>query len=153
MADLVVASPRIPAMREAAIDQVRTLERLALEQPQVELTTGHVLHAGLYARTVFVPAGVMVTGALVKIATLLIVHGDALVYLDGEPLRLQGYSVLPASAGRKQAVVAQSDTHFTMVFATDATTVADAERQFTDEADRLASRRASANNHTVITGE
>jgi hypothetical protein len=153
MADLTAARPRIAAMSEAAIGKVRRLEGLARTLPQVAIETGHVIHGGLYARTIFVPAGVMITGAEIKIATLLVVSGDALVYLDGAPLRLQGYTVLPASAGRKQAFVALAGTHLTMVFPSDARSIDEAERQFTDEADTLASRRDAGSNHIVITGE
>jgi hypothetical protein len=143
----------IPAMDEAALDKVRRVERLALARPQVPIPTQHVLHGGLYARTVFVPAGVMITGVLVKIATLLVVQGEATVFVGGLPLELSGYTVLPASAGRKQAFVARSDLFLTMVFPTDAQTVEEAERAFTDEAGALASRRERACNHVLITGE
>jgi hypothetical protein len=154
MAELVPAAPQIAAMSASAIDQVRRLESLAMQLPQVAIETEHVLHAGLYARTVRVPAGVVITGVLVKIATLLVIDGDVLVHVDdGPPLRLQGRHVLPARAGRKQAFFAQADTHITMIFASDAATVAEAEQEFTDEADSLVSRRDAGSNRIVNTGE
>jgi hypothetical protein len=153
MSEIVTARRHIAAMGDAAIENVRRLESLASELPQVAIATDHVIHAGMYARTVMVPAGVMITGVLIKIATLLIVHGDAVVYVDGGPMRLRGYNVLPASAGRKQAFVAQTDTHLTMIFASDAKTAAEAERQFTDEIDRLSSRQDTESNRIIITGE
>lgn len=139
--DLAPFVPRIPAMTESAIGKVRDLEKLRLGMPQVAIRTDHVIHAGLYARTVFVPAGVMITGVLVKIDTVLIVEGDVSVYLGGAPLRLTGYNVLMAEANRKQAFVAISDVHLTMMFKTNAKTVTEAEREFTDEVDLLLSRR------------
>jgi hypothetical protein len=150
MNELAVPSG-IPAMSDAAIEKVRRLESLVLAAPQVPLETSHIFHAGLYARTIRLPAGVMITGALIKIATLLIVQGDAIVYLDGESVRLEGYNVLPASARRKQAFVALAETHLTMIFATEARTVEEAEAEFTDEADLLGSSRDS--NRITITGE
>jgi len=90
---------------------------------------------------VMVPAGVLITGVLIKIATLLIVQGDALVYIGGEPTRLNGYNVVPAAAGRKQAFIAESDVYLTMIFPTDALDVDEAERQFTDEVELLVSRK------------
>lgn len=140
MPDLDIARPRIAPMSEAAIDKVRRLEAVARKMPQVAIRTAHFLHAGLYARTVFVPAGVMITGVLVKIDTLLIAQGDAVVYVDGGPMQLRGYNVVPAAAGRKQAFIAQTDLHLTMTFATDAATVEEAEAEFTDEVDLLQSR-------------
>jgi hypothetical protein len=99
-----------------------------------------------------VPAGVVITGALIKVATLLVAHGAAIVYVGDEPLHLSGHTVLPASAGRKQAFVALSDVHLTMIFPTNARTVAEAEAQFTDEPELLASRRDDRN-RIVVTGE
>jgi len=141
-------------MNPVAIDQVRRLEAVARGLPQVAIETHHVLHAGLYARTVRVPAGVVITGVLVKIATLLVIDGDVLVHVDDDaPLRLQGHHVLPAAAGRKQAFLALADTHITMIFASGAASVAEAEAEFTDEVENLVSRRDAARNRTLITGE
>jgi hypothetical protein len=51
MADLALALAGIPAMSDAAIENVRRPEKLARGLPQVALETNHVIHAGLYART------------------------------------------------------------------------------------------------------
>lgn len=154
MSDLIASTPRIPAMTAFAIDKVRQLEELAMDRPQTPLMTAHVLHGGMYARTISLPAGTMITGALVKVATMLIVEGDAIVYVgDAEPIRLQGYNVLPASAGRKQAFVAIEATNITMLLPTAAKTIEEAECQFTDEAHLLVSRRDVGSNHILITGE
>lgn len=131
----------IQSMDAASIAKVYEIESLALAMPQVDIATQHVFHAGMYARTIMIPAGVMLTGALIKIATMLIVQGDAIVYIGDRSIELKGYHVVPASAGRKQAFVAMADTYLTMIFPTDATEIADAEDEFTDEADMLMSRR------------
>lgn len=141
MADLAPSRTHIAPMSAAAIDRVRQLENLASALPQVAIGTDHVFHAGVYARTIKVPAGVMITGVLIKIPTLLIVQGDAIVHVEGGPLELRGYNVVPAGAGRKQAFVALTDTHLTMIFATNAPDVDSAEREFTDELDKLMTRR------------
>ncbi len=99
MRDPAVSRPRspaqIPAMSQEAIDKVRRLESASMGLPQVALETRHVLHGGMYARTIHIPAGAVLTGALIKIATLLIVEGDVVVYLGEESKRLKGYNVLP----------------------------------------------------------
>lgn len=142
----------LPAMSRVAIGKVRAFEDASLERlPQIEIATEHVIHGGMYARTIMIPKGTILTGALIKLATLLIVSGDADVYIGGEAIELRGYSVLPASAGRKQLFVTGTDTHLTMIFPTTAKTVAEAERQFTDEYEKLFS--AMAPNRTTITGE
>ena len=141
MPEVPSVRPHIAAMGAIAIDRVRRLETLASVLPQIDIGTEHVFHAGLYARTVKVPAGVMITGVLIKIPTLLIVNGHAIVHVEGGPLELHGYNILPASAGRKQAFVALTDTHLTMIFATTARDIDAAEREFTDELDKLMTRR------------
>lgn len=134
------------------IEKVRALEARMLAQPQVEIKTLHLIHGGMYARTIMVPAGVALTGALIKIATVLIVSGDASMYANGDSIRLTGYYVIPASKGRKQVFVAHQDTMLTMLFPSDAMTVEAAEAQFTDEADMLFSR-GNDHDEVVITGE
>lgn len=139
-------------MSDQAIAKVRAFEDASLGRlPQIEIATDHVIHGGMYARTIMIPKGTILTGALIKLATLLIVSGDADVYIGGEAVKLRGYNVLPASAGRKQLLVTHTDTRTTMIFPTTATTVEEAERQFTDEYEKLFS--ATAPNRTTITGE
>lgn len=134
--------PDIAPMSKVDIEKVRCLEDRVLTLPQVSLHTDHVLYAGMYARTICLAPDTVLTGALIKIPTVLIVSGDVLVYAGGDqPRRLVGYHVLSAAAWRKQAFIAVGETHITMVFATQATTVEQAEVEFTDEADRLMSRR------------
>lgn len=144
---------RIAPMEQARIAKIRELEQKVRTLPQVNTTTQHIIHGGMYARTVLVPANTVLVGALINVPTVLIVQGDVTVAVNDGILRLTGYNVLPASSGRKQAFTAHSDSYLTMVFATEADTVAEAEAQFTDEADQLMSRQANAINHTNITGE
>lgn len=153
MLDLVIAPNRIPAMSKMAIDSVRQLEAYTLQAPQTEIKTDHVIHAGVYARTIMIPAGVILTGALIKVATVLIMQGNCIVYIGDEALERDGYHVFAASAGRKQAFIAKTDTYLTMIFATNAKTVGEAEQQFTDEFEHLSSRKSDAINHIVVTGE
>jgi hypothetical protein len=143
----------IPAMSAEAIEKVRQVEARVLAMPQVAIFTGHVLHAGLYSRTIMIPAGTVLTGALIKIPTLLIVEGNAMVYIGEGGIEVCGYNVVPASGGRKQVFYAMTDTWVTMVFACSAPDVGAAERQFTDEFELLGSHRDPALNSTVITGE
>jgi hypothetical protein len=136
----------------AAIEKVRRLESEMLKMPQVNIETRHVIHGGMYARSITIPAGVVLTGALIKVATLLIVTGHTTVYIGEETRELQGCNVIPASGGRKQVFVAHADTELTVIFPTTARTVEEAEREFTDEYDLLASHQEDNQNHTIITG-
>lgn len=149
----ILNTPSFPKMPEHAIEDVRKLETLLKEMPQSDLATDHVFHAGLYARTICLPAGHVLTGALIKRSTLLIVSGDCQAFTGENTLRLVGYHVIPASAGRKQVFLAYENTSITMIFPTQAKTVEDAENEFTDEAHLLISREQGEQDSITITGE
>lgn len=134
---------RIAPMSQGALARVANLERAIAAMPQALIPTSHTLHGGLYSRTVLVPAGVVITGALIKIATTLILSGNVRMFSGDDSVELTGYNVISAAAGRKSAFLAETDTHMTMIFATDAASVAEAEAQFTDQCDLLLSRRQS----------
>lgn len=142
-------APTLPPTTPAALDVVRAIEERVLAAPQVEIETYHVLHAGVYSRTIMIPAGVVLTGALTKIPTTLTISGDVLVLLgDADQIHIAGYHVLAAAAGRKQAFIARADTWVTMSFKTAARTVEEAEAEFTDEHEHLMSR--TGRNETTI---
>lgn len=143
----------IRSMSPAQVSAVRRLESAARELPQVAIDTHHAIHAGTYSRTIRIPAGVLLTGAEIKCATLLVFNGHAAVTLGDEVVELSGYHVIPAMPGRKQAFRTFADSHLTMVFASSAASVEAAESQFTDEPHLLMSRQPGANNSVIITGE
>lgn len=148
-----IAGRHLPATPPAAMVQVRELEAWVRELPQIQIHTDHVIHAGMYARTIRIPANVILTGAEISCATLLIVSGHVAVTIGDATRELCGYHVLPASAGRKQAFLALADTDLTMLFPTDARDVETAEGQFTNEPEALMSRRQDAINTIIITGD
>ena len=137
----------ITAMRPEAIDLVYRLEAINLARPQTELRFEHDFHAGVYARTMIVPdlpkgQCCLITSAFIRIPTLLIAQGEALFYIgEDEPLTLTGSSIVQAAAGRKHACLAQANFRITMIFATSAKTIEEAEEEFTNEAYMLQSRK------------
>lgn len=154
MNSLIVAHKRVPAMDAPSVERVRELEKELQKHEQGSYFTNHVLHAGMYARTLVTPPFTVITGALIKIPTMLITHGEITAYVGNGSVRLHGYNVLPASAGRRQAVYSHdTDAYYTMIFPTTAKTVEDAERYFTDEYSLLASHKDEKMNYTIITGE
>lgn len=160
MNDVAIAGPGtelacggvLPPSSEALIAAIRKYEDMALTAPQIDLVTHHVIHAGVYSRTIMIPKGVVLTSALIKIPTTLVVCGKCSVAVgDAREVLIDGYHVFAASAGRKQVYVAHEDTFVTMSFKTDAKDITQAEEEFTDEADRLLSRQGA--NDVIITGE
>lgn len=144
---------KIEGMSTTEIDAVRQLENELLKTPQIKIATQHIIHAGMYARTIIVPKGVVLTGALMKIATLLIIQGHFLLFAGDKAIELKGYNIFTGAPNRKQAGVAMTDTYVTMIFPTQVKTVAEAEEEFTDEFAGLFSRYPDAENHVVITEE
>lgn len=141
----------IPAMSLEAVTRVRQLEAANMQREQTPIVTHHLIHAGMYARTITIPANTVLTGALIKRATILIFNGDATVTLGDGVKRLTGYHVIAASAHRKQAFLAHTDTQLTMLFPTQARDIESVEAEFTDEAELLFSRHGE--NVVQITGE
>jgi len=152
MSEIATLPPVLPPSSERTIAFVDEVARRHLQEPQPIIFTHHVLHGGVYARTMMIHAGQQITSTLIKVPTVLTICGDCEVLAgDGNTYHVQGFQVLAASAGRKQAYIAHEDTFVTMAFATDAKTIEEAEEQFTDEADRLLSRVGE--NTIIITGE
>lgn len=121
---------------------VEAREKIIASGEEVDIPVEHFLHAGMYARTIRVPAGKVIFGALIKIPTTVIVHGHTRVLVGEEVEVLTGYNVIQAGPGRMQVFVAISDIEITMMFATTAKTVEEAEQEFTDEYQLLQSRRS-----------
>lgn len=98
------------------------LARQAAGEPEIPITTFHLFHAGMYHRTILVPKGREVVGAMLRRATTLVVCGDAAI-LAAEPIRVKGYAVLAGLEGRQTGLVTYEDTWFTMIVPTSHTTV------------------------------
>ncbi|MGB2625659.1 MAG: hypothetical protein WAK20_02640 [Candidatus Acidiferrum sp.] len=155
MNDLAIAPDlaSLAAPSSAVLRKIYEVERRIRQRPQIEIQTEHVIHGGMYARTVRLTAGMAIVGVRVKVPTVLILNGDALVVVGEQWKRMTGYNVLTGSAGRKGVFVALKPTELTMVCASNAKTVAQAEADFTDEAESLLSRRQDGNDVVTVTGE
>lgn len=141
MNEIALSNVNIPAMSNYDIAKAYELEKYVGGQPQVNIKTKHSLYAGVYTRTVYIQKGIVAVGALIKIPTTIIVSGKGAVFIGNETVEVSGYHVFSASANRKQAFLALEDSFVTMLFKTEAKTVEEAENEFTDEADRLMTRK------------
>ena len=121
--------------------QIEALGELLGELPQVYIRVEHTLHAGVYARTAYVPAGTMAVGVELAKDSVLICQGRCRVTSGGEVLEIDGYKVLSGLAGRKSVCATFSDCIFTTIITTDAKTVEEAEAEYTNEVERLQTRR------------
>lgn len=139
----------IRAMPALQLAQLQEFQRMSLGLPQIDPATQHLISAGMYHRTVRMPANTVMVGALIKIPTTVTISGDVTVWLGDGELRITGYRVMAAAAKRKQAFIAHAETFITMSFVTHTLDVAEAEAEFTDEHTLLQSRRFR--NQVVIT--
>lgn len=150
MNSLTTETAQIPSMTDEQIAKVFELEKAMSEFPQSHLETHHLIHAGMYVRTIYVPAGSMFTSVTVKIPTVLTVCGDCTVYLGDSSVRVTGYNVFPAAANRKQAYLAHGDTAISMAFPTQVRTVDAAELESVADPALLATSRGGKD-HILIT--
>ena len=132
---------KLPPTTVAGIAEVKALEAVNGTLPPADVPTDHFIHAGCYVRTCRIAAGVLLTSALIKVPTVVIISGDVVIRTDGESRRVTGYTVLRGMAGRKVAYHALQDTTITMVYATRNAVPEDCEPEFTDEYENLLTRR------------
>lgn len=121
-------------------DRVSQLEAMVLTAPQVDLQTEHKLSGGMYARTIFIPAGTVLTGATHKRDHINVMVGDITVSTDEGMRRLTGFNVLETKAGMKRCGFAHADTQWTTISRTDLTVIGDIEDELVVESERLQTR-------------
>jgi hypothetical protein len=152
LSTLTVQYPCLPATSPEIRNKLIVAQQKLMMGEQVPIQTDHVIHGGMYARTVTMPPNTVLIGAHIKRATLVITVGSAKVLVGRDWADVDGYQVLPASADRKQIFISRGPFVITMLFPTQAKTVEEAEAEFTDEAELLLSRKQDLNSIT-ITGE
>ena len=127
-------------------DKVLAFEQMLLQEQQVHFHAEHLIHGGMYARTVLIPAGIAATGAELNVDTISILFGDITVSTDDGVQRLTGWHVLPASSGTKRVGVVHADTYWTTVMVNPASTVPEAEAFMTNDHQRLLTNRVLPDN-------
>lgn len=138
---------------ESELAAVRRVEEKLKTVKQNGMETWHVLHGGIYSRTIFLEKDQVIVGAQIKVPTTIMINGCLLISSGGESFEIKGVNIIPASKNRKQIMKATEKTSVTMCFATSARTVEEAEEEFSDEAGNLMSRFSDSINHINITGE
>ena len=140
-------------LNDAMLCRVGAIQEFIGKLPQIEIQTDHILHGGIYTRTIRLDAEVVIVGAHVLVPSTLVICGKTRVFTGESWIELEGYNVIAAGAGRKQIFVTRTETWITMSFRTDAKTVEEAENEFTDEAESLMSRSHSEFDTVLITGD
>ena len=133
----------ITSMTANEIDRVRAVEAYSkANKAQIKIDIEHFIHGGQYVRTCKMPPDCVLTGALIKVPTTLIVSGKCTIYAGGELRCVSGFALFKTEANRKALFISETETFLTMCFPTTANNVKDAEEQFTDEVHLIQSREA-----------
>lgn len=103
-------------------DSLLRLEQALRRLPQVEIEPAHTFAKGLYARTITIPKGTVLTGKIHKHSHLnVILRGDISVLTEHGVQRFTGPCVLVSSAGIKRAGYTHEETVWMTVHATEQT--------------------------------
>lgn len=114
-------------------DDIEALEELMAQYPQTDLDVDHYFSDGLYARAMFIPAGVALTGKVHKRDHLnFLMMGEITVMTDDGMQTLHAPKIIPAMKGIKRAGYAHTDSIWVTVHATDATDPEQAEDELTE---------------------
>ena len=146
----------LPPASEIDIARLTEVQDALRLLPQIEVLTEHILHGGIYTRTIRMKPGTYVMGAHYKVASTVVLSGNLWAFVGSNWKRFEGFNVIAASKGRKQLFATPyentEDAVITMSFRTDARTVQEAEEQMTDEHELLMSRRSDGDS-VLITEE
>lgn len=102
-------------------EQILALEQAMMGHAEAvfELPTTHHFAPGMYARELFIPAGMVLTGKTHRQAHLnMLVKGDITVWIDGGMRRVQAPVTFVSQPGTKRVGHAHTDTIWITVHAT-----------------------------------
>lgn len=106
-------------------DKIDRLETEMFKAPQVVIETTHHFAKGLYAREIFIPKGVLLTGKIHKHEHLNIVSkGSIAVLTEGGIKRVDAPFTMVSLPGTKRVGYALEDTIWTTIHATSETDLA-----------------------------
>ncbi len=108
-----------------------SLQAAVAELPEIDLALQHTFAPGVYARTIFIPAGAVVVGKIHKHKHINILsHGHVSVLTEGGGLQeLHGPVTLVSEPGTKRAVYAHTDTVWTTIHPTNSTDLQEIENE------------------------
>lgn len=110
LAELQKTEAAIPAQHLA----IYLLEAELLKLPQVDMPVEHEFCSGLYARTMRIPAGTVLTGAVHAGECFMVVRsGDIVITTDSGAREFTSGDIVKSKAGTKRAGVALTDAVLT----------------------------------------
>lgn len=111
----------LPALK-THIEKLQKLETEMLKHEQVDIKITHYFAPGVYAREMFLPAGVMLTGKIHRHAHMNIMsQGDVTIVMEDGRKRVQAPFSFVSAPGTKRAFYAHADTVWTTIHPTNET--------------------------------
>lgn len=150
--ELVPQQNRMLAASRHEIETVIEFRKHVLAAPQTPCKYKHLVHGGMYVRTMYVPADQLIAGVKLKAPTLTIIVGNVIVYRESGNLELTGYNVIPGSVGRLTAVYTHTKAAISMFIRTDLKDVAEIQRQTVEEPELLSPLDPEFH-EIIVTGE
>jgi hypothetical protein len=100
--------------KAVTVKEILALENEILRHPQVELPLTHDFINGVYARSMFIRAGTVLTGAVHAFDCFSVIrYGDLIIYTEDGMKEVHAGDMIPSVAGVKRAGYAQTDTLIT----------------------------------------
>lgn len=110
------------AIQETTREKVNRLEDALRSVPQVDCPIRHHFAPGIYAREITIPKGTVLTGAVHKQESLVVLSAGRLrLVTDDGTVEISAPYMLTCKAGAKNAALALEDSVWTNFFATEET--------------------------------
>ncbi len=110
------------AIQETTREKVNRLEDALRSVPQVDCPIRHHFAPGIYAREITIPKGTVLTGAVHKQESLVVLSAGRLrLVVDGGTVEISAPHTMTCKPGAKNAALALEDSVWTNFFATDET--------------------------------
>ena len=118
------------------MNAVERLGRAMAEMPQAELDTDHYFADGMYARSLFRPAGTLIVGKVHKKEHFYIIASGCVdVTTDHGLERIHGPRIIISKPGTQRAVLAIEDSLCITIHRTDQKELADIEKELVEPCD------------------
>lgn len=127
--ELDILNMRMPDM--SAREKVNLFEAEMRKQPQVEIPTKHHFSFGIYAREIFIPSGVILTGKIHKYPQFNILVKGKMSVLVGDHVQLiEAPFTIVSEAGTKRIAMAHEDCIWITIHGTHETDIDKIENTF-----------------------
>ncbi len=112
-------------------EKVNIFENEMRKQRQIDLEVKHHFSYGIYARELFIPKGVMLTGKIHKYEQLnILVKGDISVLIDDKIVRIKAPFTIVSKAGTKRIAIAHDNCIWITIHGTHETNLDKIEEYF-----------------------